>query len=85
MLPRDAFYPNIPSIRYCKFEYIYEILVGESLVSTELFYVKYHVSSSGSLVMEHPGEASTPFQGCILFGTVNGTIGKTFCFLSSSF
>ena len=26
--------------------------------------------------MEHPGEASTPFQGCILFGTVNGTIGK---------
>ncbi|KAJ7367431.1 DNA damage-binding protein 1 [Desmophyllum pertusum] len=29
----------------------------------------------GSLVMEHPGEASTPFQGCILFGTVNGTIG----------
>ena len=29
----------------------------------------------GSLVMEHPGEASTPFQGCVLFGTVNGTIG----------
>ena len=26
--------------------------------------------------MEHPGEASTPFQGCILFGTVNGTIGE---------
>ena len=30
----------------------------------------------GSLVMEHPGEASTPFQGCVLFGTVNGTIGE---------
>ena len=28
--------------------------------------------------MEHPGEASTPFQGCILFGTVNGTIGEGF-------
>ena len=28
--------------------------------------------------MEHPGEASTPFQGCILFGTVNGTIGENF-------
>ena len=28
--------------------------------------------------MEHPGEASTPFQGCILFGTVNGTIGERF-------
>ena len=27
--------------------------------------------------MEHPGEASTPFQGCILFGTVSGTIGKS--------
>jgi len=26
--------------------------------------------------MEHPGEASTPFQGCVLFGTVNGTIGE---------
>jgi len=30
--------------------------------------------------MEHPGEASTPFQGCILFGTVNGTIGERFSF-----
>ncbi|XP_020628267.1 DNA damage-binding protein 1-like [Orbicella faveolata] len=34
-----------------------------------------NVFRHGSLVMEHPGEASTPFQGCILFGTVNGTIG----------
>ena len=34
-------------------------------------------SLTGSLVMEHPGEASSPFQGCILFGTVNGTIGET--------
>ena len=31
--------------------------------------------------MEHPGEASTPFQGCILFGTVNGTIGEWFSLL----
>ena len=31
--------------------------------------------------MEHPGEASTPFQGCILFGTVNGTIGERFSLL----
>lgn len=34
-----------------------------------------NVFRHGSLVMEHPGEASTPFQGCVLFGTVNGTIG----------
>ncbi|XP_068761921.1 DNA damage-binding protein 1-like [Montipora capricornis] len=34
-----------------------------------------NVFRHGSLVMEHPGEASSPFQGCILFGTVNGTIG----------
>ncbi|XP_015768553.1 PREDICTED: DNA damage-binding protein 1-like [Acropora digitifera] len=34
-----------------------------------------NVFRHGSLVMEHPGEASTPFQGCILFGTVSGTIG----------
>ena len=33
--------------------------------------------------MEHPGEASTPFQGCILFGTVNGTIGERFFLLLS--
>ena len=35
--------------------------------------------------MEHPGEASTPFQGCVLFGTVNGTIGKRLSFPSFSF
>ncbi|XP_014678579.1 PREDICTED: DNA damage-binding protein 1-like [Priapulus caudatus] len=29
----------------------------------------------GSLVMQHPGENSTPTQGCVLFGTVNGAIG----------
>ena len=31
----------------------------------------------GSLVMRHPGEMSTPTQGSILFGTVNGAIGKS--------
>ena len=30
----------------------------------------------GSLVMRHPGEMSTPTQGSVLFGTVNGAIGK---------
>ncbi|XP_048584985.1 DNA damage-binding protein 1 [Nematostella vectensis] len=34
-----------------------------------------NVFRHGSLVMEHPGDASTPFQGCVLFGTVNGRIG----------
>lgn len=29
----------------------------------------------GSLVMQHPGESTTPTQGSILFGTVNGAIG----------
>jgi len=31
----------------------------------------------GSLVMRHPGEMSTPTQGSILFGTVNGAIGRS--------
>lgn len=26
--------------------------------------------------MQHPGETTTPTQGSILFGTVNGAIGK---------
>ena len=26
--------------------------------------------------MQHPGETSTPFQGCVLYGTVNGSIGE---------
>ena len=42
---------------------------------------RFVFSLLGSLVMEHPGEASTPFQGCILFGTVNGTIGEMFSLL----
>jgi len=32
---------------------------------------------AGSLVMRHPGEMSTPTQGSILFGAVNGAIGKS--------
>ena len=35
------------------------------------------ILSVGSLVMRHPGEMSTPTQGSILFGTVNGAIGKS--------
>jgi len=27
--------------------------------------------------MRHPGEMSTPTQGSILFGTVNGAIGES--------
>ncbi|XP_031549547.1 DNA damage-binding protein 1-like [Actinia tenebrosa] len=34
-----------------------------------------NVFRHGSLVMEHLGESSTPFQGSILYGTVNGRIG----------
>lgn len=29
---------------------------------------------SGSLVMQHPGEMTTPTQGSVLIGTVNGAI-----------
>ncbi|KAG8190009.1 hypothetical protein JTE90_000108 [Oedothorax gibbosus] len=34
-----------------------------------------NVFRHGSLVMQHPGESTTPTQGSILFGTVNGAIG----------
>ena len=40
-----------------------------------LFLIRHHIMISGSLVMQHPGETSTPTQGSILFGTVNGAIG----------
>lgn len=39
-----------------------------------------NVFRHGSLVMQHVGETSTPTQGCVLFGTVSGAIGKFFCF-----
>jgi len=44
-----------------------------------LFYVCHVLLllTVGSLVMRHPGEMSTPTQGSILFGTVNGAIGKS--------
>jgi len=33
----------------------------------------------GSLVMDHAAETlTTPTQGCVLFGTVNGAIGKIY-------
>lgn len=35
-----------------------------------------NVFRHGSLVMQHVGETSTPTQGCILYGTVSGAIGK---------
>ena len=31
---------------------------------------------AGSLVMQHPGETSTPTQGSVLYGTVTGAIGE---------
>ncbi|XP_070551484.1 DNA damage-binding protein 1-like [Ptychodera flava] len=34
-----------------------------------------NVFRHGSLVMQHPGESSTPTQGSVLYGTVNGSIG----------
>ena len=37
-----------------------------------------NVFRHGSLVMQHVGETSTPTQGCILYGTVSGAIGKIF-------
>lgn len=36
-----------------------------------------NVFRHGSLVMQHVGETSTPTQGCILYGTVSGAIGKS--------
>jgi DNA damage-binding protein 1 len=35
-----------------------------------------NVFRHGSLVMQHIGETSTPTQGCVLYGTVSGAIGK---------
>lgn len=34
-----------------------------------------NVFRHGSLVMQNVGERSTPTQGCVLYGTVNGAIG----------
>ncbi|XP_013398068.1 DNA damage-binding protein 1 isoform X2 [Lingula anatina] len=34
-----------------------------------------NVFRHGSLVMQHPGETTTPIQGSVLYGTVNGAIG----------
>ncbi|GIX79235.1 DNA damage-binding protein 1, partial [Caerostris extrusa] len=34
-----------------------------------------NVFRHGSLVMQHPGEMTTPTQGSVLYGTVNGCIG----------
>lgn len=35
-----------------------------------------NVFCHGSLVLQNLGESSTPTQGSVLFGTVNGMIGK---------
>ena len=34
------------------------------------------VCVSGSLVMQHAFESTTPTQGSVLFGTVNGAVGE---------
>lgn len=34
-----------------------------------------NVFKKGSLVMQHPGDNTTPTQGSVLFGTVSGAIG----------
>lgn len=41
-----------------------------------------NVFRHGSLVMQNLGETSTPTMGCVLYGTVEGAIGKVFvCFV----
>lgn len=40
------------------------------------FYNYIQRDFSGSLVMQHSGETSTPTQGSVLYGTVNGAVGK---------
>lgn len=40
------------------------------------FYNYIQRDISGSLVMQHSGETSTPTQGSVLYGTVNGAVGK---------
>ncbi len=39
-----------------------------------------NVFSHGSLVLQNLGESSTPTQGSVLFGTVNGMIGELLAF-----
>ena len=46
-------------------------LLWEGLVTKFSFFPRV-----GSLVMQHPGESTTPTQGSVLFGTVNGAIGN---------
>lgn len=43
-----------------------------------------NVFRHGSLVMHHIGETSTPTQGCVLYGTVSGAIGKQGVFTGST-
>ena len=77
---------------FFKFKFVSRIVLFPCRLSKPggcgYYFEIYHLPSlfcpSGSLVMEHPGEASSPFQGCILFGTVNGTIGEKFHFKALS-
>ena len=48
------------------------------VISSCMMYLCCDILSQGSLVMRHPGEMSTPTQGSILFGTINGAIGSFF-------
>ncbi len=44
-----------------------------------IFFIRFslvYFLFSGSLVMEHLGETSNPFQGTVLYGSVTGAIGK---------
>jgi hypothetical protein len=41
-----------------------------------LLFLRVFFLFSGSLVMEHLGETSNPFQGTVLYGSVTGAIGK---------
>lgn len=44
------------------------------MISLQLY--QFHCDFSGSLVMQHSGETSTSTQGSVLYGTVNGAVGK---------
>ena len=47
--------------------------------AVDILWLSYHIVSIfsviGSLVMEHLGETSNPFQGTVLYGSVTGAIG----------
>lgn len=50
---------------------------GSQLINanSDLLFIIFFLVT-GSLVMQHALESSTPTQGSVLYGTVNGAIGK---------